>query len=113
MEPKHNIQNENLVSDSKNLKQEDAGLSTESPKTDHPSAVLRDGERLSVGDEVHTNWHPQCKDTIFVVFQITPYEYCESGSLVNVHVKGEPDRILKTTDGRGLDGNWFQKVKSE
>lgn len=75
------------------------------------SARLRDGGIIEMGDVVLTNWHPKCAGVEFQVFEIRKYPWCESGTLVNVHVKGHPDRILKSSDGLGFDVNWFKKNK--
>ena len=75
------------------------------------TATTRNGEIISIGDEVETNWSPKCLGVVFVVFEINPFEDCESGHMVNVHVKGLPDRILKSSSGSGLDTNWFKAIK--
>lgn len=75
-------------------------------------AKLRDGTELEIGDEVETSWTVKCLGIIFVVFEIIPWETSESHTMVNVHVKGEPDRVLKSTTGLGLDANWFRKINN-
>ena len=74
------------------------------------TAKTRDGQEINIGSEVTTEWHKTCIGNVFVVFQIIEYACCESGFLVNVHLKGDPTRIMKTSDGLGLDTNWFKLV---
>jgi hypothetical protein len=72
-------------------------------------AILRDGSKLVIGDEVTTNWHRDCEGQVFVVCEINHKEACESKAMVLAHLKGHPDRILKGI-GHGLDANWFKKI---
>lgn len=74
-------------------------------------AVTRDGEVFEIGDTVYTNWHKQCRSQEFVIAEIYHYAATESGYLVRVHLKDFPDRVLKTSNGVGLDTNHFFKVK--
>ena len=79
------------------------------------TAKLRDGSELIIGDEVTTHF-AGCKGYVFVVCEINPYEFCESKSMVVAHLKGYPERVIKSKfagdNGRpnGLDANWFKKV---
>jgi len=73
-------------------------------------AKTRDGIVISLGDEVETNWSPKCDGVIFVVCEITPYDICESKFMLNVHVKGSPDRKLKASSPLGFDTNHFKKI---
>lgn len=79
-------------------------------------ATKRDGTILKIGDEVTTKWRG-CEGFVFIISEINPYDSCESGSMVVAHLKGEPERVIKSKfagkDGRppGLDANWFEKVK--
>lgn len=75
-------------------------------------AVTRDGEVFEIGDVVYTNWHRSCIGQEFVIEEIYHYAATESGYLVRVHLNGHPDRVLKTSNGVGLDTNWFFKVKT-
>lgn len=72
-------------------------------------AVTREGEVFEVGDTVFTNWHKACVGLQFVIYDIYHYSASESGYLVHVHLKGSPERILKTSGGTGLDTNHFFK----
>lgn len=63
---------------------------------------------ISLGDTVLTDYHPACVGCVFVVTRITPYGYCESGHMVLVHLKDEPERTLQGKLGLGLDTNWFK-----
>lgn len=88
---------------------------TESDKT---QAILRDGTILAIGDEVETDYHPSCLGRIFVVYEINPWELCESGSMVVVHLQGHPERKilgfkkegLHLLGPDGIDANWFKKI---
>lgn len=73
-------------------------------------AIQRDGTELRVGDLVETDYHSKCAGVIFEVEKLTPWETCESGMMVLVHVQGSPDRKLKTSWPEGLDANWFKKL---
>lgn len=81
-------------------------------------AILRDGSVLEIGDEVTTNYHKKCIGLTFIVCEINPYPYCESGTLVVAHLKDDPERRIEglKVEGRdfgppGIDANWFCKVK--
>jgi len=85
-------------------------------------ARLRDGTELNIGDEVETGFHKKCEGEIFVVSEIHPWSSCESKTLILVHLKGHPDRPLKSqfagrveADGSvrppGIDANWFKPLK--
>lgn len=80
-------------------------------------AILRDGTELDIGDEVTTNFRG-CKGHEFVICEINPYDTCESGFMVVAHLKGSPERKIKSPfagkDGRpeGMDANWFKKIKT-
>lgn len=73
-------------------------------------AKTRDDQIINVGDIVTTTYHKKCIGHKFVVFEITEYESCESGWLVNVHLENNSEKILKSTTGKGIDANWFKKV---
>lgn len=75
--------------------------------------MRRDGESITIHDEVETNWHEKCLGVIFVVAAITPHDTCESGFMVSVHVKDNPERKLKGLRELGLDTNWFRKIKKD
>lgn len=74
-------------------------------------AVLRGGEILGEGDEVATEYHSSCVDKIFVIKSITKFAECESGYHVLAYMKDDEEKVLKgTTDGNGIDANWFKPV---
>jgi hypothetical protein len=81
--------------------------------------LLRSGEILRMGDEVTTSWHDNCDGNVFIVCEITPYEYCDSGYMVVAHLKGDPERKIRGFQKEGfvkpgpdgLDANWFKKIK--
>lgn len=80
------------------------------------TATLRDGTtKITVGDEVETNFHEKCAGVIFIISSIEQYQWCESGFILQAHVKGNPDRVLKTMEAAGipvgLDANWFVLIK--
>ena len=81
-------------------------------------AKTRDGNELSIGDEVEViGYHHTCEGKTFVICEITPYDNCESGAMVLVHLKGEPDRKIvgfqkegyEFNHPPGLDANYFKK----
>lgn len=81
-------------------------------------AILRDGTVLEIGDEVTTNYHKTCIGQIFIVEAITPYRWCESKTMVLVHLKGDPARKIVGLQKEGidnhppgLDANWFKLLK--
>jgi len=80
------------------------------------SAILRDGSRLNLGDEVITNYHESCIGKTFIVCNIIPHAHCESGTLVTVHLKGDEQRKMLgfKKEGMdfsdGIDANWFKKI---
>lgn len=74
-------------------------------------ATLRNGDILRLGDFVSTDFHPKCEGKVFVIFEMTEVPNSESGVLCNVHLKGDKEKVLKTSSGKGLDANWFQPVK--
>lgn len=82
------------------------------------TAVTREGVEINVGDTVLTNFRG-CKGYEFTVCEIHPYEHCESKYFVVLHLKGSPERIIKSPfegkDGRpaGFDTNWVTKVEDE
>lgn len=81
-------------------------------------AKKRDGSTLEIGDEVTTNWRG-CEGYIFVICEIHPYEDCYSKFFVVAHLKGEPERKIKSKfagkDGRpdGMDAQWFNKIEKQ
>ena len=81
-------------------------------------AKLRDGTILRIGDDVTSNYRG-CVGHEFTICQINPYESCESGFMVVAHLKGSPDRPIKSPfagkDGRpeGIDTNWFKPITNE
>lgn len=81
------------------------------------TAIKRDGTELNIGDEVEVvGYHKSCNGNTFIVCEITAYQFCESGFMVVVHLKGEPDRKLLgfKKEGHvfqdGLDANYFRKI---
>lgn len=80
--------------------------------------LSKEGERINIGDTVTTKFRG-CVGHEFTVKEISPYQYCGSGFLVVVHLKGDPSRELHSkfalTEGRpqGLDAHWFSLVKTE
>lgn len=80
-------------------------------------AVLRDGTELHVGEEVTTDIYSKCVGQVFVVEEINPYEYCESGTMIIVHLKSDPERKMLGFKKEGwvkpgpdgIDANWFKK----
>lgn len=81
------------------------------------NAKLRDGTELEIGDEVETKF-PGCKGHTFIVCEINPYDCCESGTLVVVHLKGDPERKILGLKKHGhehwpdgIDACWFSKIK--
>lgn len=82
---------------------------------------LRDGTTLTMGDEVSTDFHPTCSGLIFVICEMNPFPgQCESGFMIVVHLKGEPDRKILgfKKEGMdlgpdGIDGNWFRKIETK
>lgn len=75
------------------------------------SAVLRDGATLSLGDEVETSYN-KCEGYIFVISDIKEDDNCESGFMVKAHLKGDPERPIKTKNDDGMDANWFKRIPS-
>ncbi len=73
-------------------------------------AYLRNADFIEEGDEVLTDFHHTCAGVTFVVEKITPYDVCESGFLVLVHVKDNIERKMAGHTGMGLDTNWFKKI---
>ncbi len=79
-------------------------------------AKLRDGTELTVGMDVTTNYRG-CKGHEFTICEIHPYQHCESGFFVVLHLKGDPARRIKSPfagkDGRpdGFDCNWVTPIK--
>lgn len=79
-------------------------------------ATLRDGCTITIQDEVTTRY-PGCKGKVFVVIGMEPYEKSESGMMVIVEEKGNPENKLLglSVPGYnkpcpdGLDANWFRK----
>ncbi len=79
-------------------------------------AVQRDGAELFIGDEVEVKpgLYKACEGQTFIVCEINPYEGCESGFRIVVHLKEAPERRLigmkKARVGpEGIDCNWFIK----
>ena len=78
-------------------------------------AVLRNFDTLEVGDDVTTEFRG-CSGYEFTICEIHPYETCESKAMVVVHLKGYPERVIKSPfagkNGRpeGVDANWFKKI---
>lgn len=81
-------------------------------------AILRDGTEIKIGDAVTTHFRG-CEGYEFVICGIHPYDTCESKFMVEAHLKGEPERKIKSKfagrDGRppGIDANWFKLVPHE
>lgn len=81
-------------------------------------AKLRDGTEIKICDEVTTIFKG-CVGHTFVVCEINPYQHCESKFMVAAHLKGFPDRVIKSPfagkDGRpnGMDSNWYSLLKKE
>lgn len=70
-------------------------------------ATRRDGVEIKVGQQVTTDFHPECVGRVFIVIKFTPYN-CESGYMCLTHLDGAQDRELKGSSGLGLDTNWFK-----
>lgn len=86
-----------------------------------PTVRLRNGEILTLGDEVTTAFHKTCEGKIFVVCEMNPYGHCESGMLIVAHLKDHPERRMEgfARDGyqfqepAGIDANHFKRVEVE
>lgn len=82
-------------------------------KKKSPVAILRDGvTEIRIGDEVETDIHEKCAGVIFVVYEINPYDVCDCGFMVKIHVKDHPERKYKSLNELGIDANWLRKIKS-
>ena len=90
----------------------------------YPEPIGRDGNEITVGAEVETNFHRSCIGKTFVVDEIHPWNYCSSRFLVLVHLKDFPERKLSSKfvgcincDGvaqpDGIDTGWFELKKNE
>ena len=70
---------------------------------------------FNIGDEViiRPGLNRKCEGVIFVVMKVTPYPDCASKILLKVHVKDNPERILKTVHEDGMDSGWFEKIEKQ
>lgn len=85
-----------------------------------PVAILRDGSELKIGDEITTNLSKKCEGEIFVVCEINPWPICESGFLVVVYLKSDPERKILGFKKEGvdlgpdgIDSNYFVRVEKK
>lgn len=79
---------------------------------------LRDGEILNMGDEVVVDdgvltgiLKESPAGKIFIIEKMTPWPCCESGVLVIAYQKDDPEKKTLGIGEKGIDANWFSKVK--
>jgi len=73
-------------------------------------AKNRHGEVFSENEEVKiwSTYHPKVTDRIFIIKDITAFEACESGHMIQV-IDKETGNPLKSK----LDTNWFLKLNKK
>lgn len=81
------------------------------------SVQLRDKTILTMGDEVQTSFHKSCLGKTFIICEMNDFPGgCESGIMLVVHLKGDPERKITglKKEGydwvEGIDANWFKKL---
>lgn len=84
-----------------------------------------DGVEFRVGDEVTTNFRKGCEGYVFVISAINPWPVCKSQFLIAAHLKGYPERPIKTkfagsvecgmglVQPEGIDTNNFKHFKEQ
>lgn len=74
-------------------------------------ATLRNGDVIDLNEEVTCHFNSKMEGHRFIIFEMTYVENAESKVACKAHLKGFPERVIKTITPEGLDANWFKKIK--